>query len=201
MTWLVLVVAAAVVAFGGAAAAIVAARSAARRVKENYQRSNQVVPGIASNAPTGWLGSHDPEAKLHRRLIDAIRALHASQDLDTIGTYLDLRVEIEQRAIEIDNELVVTAGLPVPLREAPLERLNAEVSALEAAVAEVGVAAASGRAGRMEELLAEIRRRTSSLDRTREVLEELDRRERDEVGGSDEDGEPGTAGGAGAAPG
>lgn len=163
-----------ILVIGVLAGAVIGARVAARRLTDHYARANEVVPGIPSTAPTAWLGAHDPEAKLHRRLVDAVRALHAGQDLDVIGAYLDLRIEVEQQAVAIDNELVVTSKLPVHLREKPLDRLTAAVATLEEAVAAIGVAVASGTTEDLDALLLEVRRRTDSLDRAEAALREID---------------------------
>lgn len=178
------------IVFIGAAAAIgvgalMATRAATTRLKASYDRSNQVVPGVPSPAPTSWLGSHDPEAKLHRRLRTAIESLHAGQNLDLTGRYLDLQVEIEQQAVAIDNDLVITSRLPVHLREEPLERLAAAVATIEEAAAEIGRAASVGANHDLEKLLHEVRERAGTLDRAAEALRDLDRPEQT---GEDESG-------------
>lgn len=153
---------------------VVLGRSALNRVKRNYERSNQVVPGIASSAPSSWLGSHEPEARLHRRLQTVIGSLHAGQNLDLVGDYLDLRVEIERQSVAIDDELVATSQLPVHLRDERLANLGEAVATLEEAVAEIGLAASSGATHEVAELLAEVRRRSGSLDRAEAALREID---------------------------
>lgn len=156
-------------------AAVVFGSRATTKVRRNYERSNEVVPGVPTAAPTGWLGSHDPEAKLHRRLADAIRALHTNQSFDTLGTYLDLRVELEQQAVAIDNELVATAALPVHLRTEPLQRLSAEVASIESAVAELARASSTDAAGRIDDVLRQVRERSSTLGQAQAALDELER--------------------------
>ena len=44
------------------------------RSKKDFDDANEVVPGGKSAAPASWAGAHSPEAKLHRRLGDAVRA-------------------------------------------------------------------------------------------------------------------------------
>lgn len=156
------------------AGGVLLARFGFGRVKGNFERSNQVVPGIASSAPTSWLGSHDPEAKLHRRLQTAIRSLHAGQNLDLVGDYLDLRVEIERQAVAIDEELVATSALPVHLVDDRLAALGEAVATLEEAVAEIGLAASTGASHQVNDLLAEVRRRSGSLDRAEAALREIE---------------------------
>ena len=75
-------------------AAVVALRN-----KAAFERSNELIPGVRSVAPTSWAGSHEPEARLHRRLIQALDALRANQAFDHDGSLLDLRVELEQQAV------------------------------------------------------------------------------------------------------
>ncbi len=41
-------------------------------VQEEVRAQGQIVPGAASTAPASWAGAHTPEAKLHRRLGDAV---------------------------------------------------------------------------------------------------------------------------------
>jgi hypothetical protein len=175
MLLLGLVVVGAVVAVGVGAALWFGGRKATSKVMDNYARQNQVVPGVESAAPTSWLGSHDPEAKLHRRLIDAIKALHTTQAFDTMGTYLDLRVDLEQAAVATDNELVATSTLPQNLRVEPLTRLTAAVASIEESVAEIGRATAQGAAGDIDAVRRKVRERTSSLGQAQAALDELER--------------------------
>lgn len=179
-----------VVAVIGTAVAGYAAVRATRTVRTNYEQSNQVVPGTPTAAPTSWLGSHDPEARLHRRLIDAVRALNANQQFDTFGTYLDLRVELEQQAVVIDNELVAVAALPVGQRQEPLAKLTGAVESIEVAVGELARTSAQNAADQLARTLDGLRERTSTLEEAKAALDELDRQE----GGSSEQ-TPGSDGG------
>lgn len=163
-----------VVAVAGAAGAGYLALRATRSVTSNYERSNQVVPGVPTAAPTAWLGSHDPEARLHRRLIDAIKALHTNQQFDTLGTYLDLRVELEQQAVAIDNELVSVASLPLAQREAPLAKLTQAVESIEQAIGEVAATSAQTASDQLARTLDGLKQRTSTLDQARAALDELE---------------------------
>lgn len=166
-----------VVAVAAAAGAGYLAVRATRTVKANYEQSNQVVPGRPTAAPTSWLGSHDPEARLHRRLIDAIRALHANQQFDTFGAYLDLRVELEHQAVLIDNELVVVAALPVAQRKEPLAKLTEAVESIEVAIGELARTSAQNAADQLARTLDGLRERTSTLEEAKAALDELDRQQ------------------------
>lgn len=153
--------------------AVIAVR-AAKKVQTNYERSNEVVPGIASSAPTSWLGSHDPEARMHRRLLEAMKALRANQAFDHNGALLDLRVELEQQAVAIDAELVSTAALPMALRQEPLEVLAGAVETIEHAVAGLATTSATEAGDRLHLMIEELRVRTSTVAQARVALDEID---------------------------
>lgn len=157
-----------------AAAIVVAAARTARKVQSNYERSNDVVPGVPTPAPTSWLGSHDPEARLHRRLADAMKALRANQSFDQDGSLLDLRVELEQQALTIDAELVATASLPLSMRQAPLQTLAGAVETIERAVAGLTTTSASEAADRLQRVLDDLQFRTSTVAQARAALDEID---------------------------
>ncbi|WP_227982502.1 hypothetical protein [Nocardia spumae] len=130
----------------------------------NHQRrritaENQVVPGIATRAPESWARSHDPEARLHRRLRDAVAALRAVPAYDTAAT-VTLRADLEQSAAALDDHLVAISGLRPELRQPPRDRAAEAVTTIEAGVAEYARAAtqpdpsavAAGLAGVREQL-------------------------------------------------
>ena len=163
-----------VLAVAGAAALAVIAVRAANKVQTNYERSNEVVPGVPTSAPTSWLGSHDPEARLHRRLVDAMKALRVNQAFDQNGALLDLRVELEQQAVAVDAELVATAALPMALREEPLQVLAGAVETIEHAVAGLATTSATDVGDRLQRMLEELRLRTSTVAQARSALDEID---------------------------
>lgn len=143
----------------------------ASRAKAGYRASNQLVPGVPSRAPASWAGSHKPEAKLHRRLRDALAALRANQQFDDDGGLLDLRAEIEQQAMAIDERLIAVAALPESVRNTPLMRLQGEVTLVEQAVADlVTKASVAGRA-EMEATLTRMRERIALVDEARASLD------------------------------
>lgn len=131
----------------------------AARTKNAFEASNEVVPGRRSPAPSSWAGSHDAEALLHRRLRDAMAALRQNQLFDDDGTLLELRVELEQQAIMLDERLVGLAALPASIRDEPRAELTADVAMVEQAVADlVRTTTASARPA-LEATLARIRER------------------------------------------
>ena len=81
------------------------------RGKRDFAKQNEVVPGRASPAPASWAGAHSPEAKLHRRLADAVRAVNGNPRLGELGLSMQTK-QIEAEAMAIDERLVAAAGLP-----------------------------------------------------------------------------------------
>lgn len=107
----------------------------ARHQKQTIAYDNEVVPGVPSNAPPSWAGSHDPEARLHRRLRDAVRALRNVNAYDTASS-VNLRAGLEQSALAVDNHLVAISALPQSHRDQALVAVTDSVAAIEAGVAQ-----------------------------------------------------------------
>lgn len=154
-------------------AGVVVAGVLALRGKAAYEASSRLGPNLSSAAPTSWAGSHDPEARLHRRLRDALAALTANQAFDDDGRLLDIRVELEQQAVALDDQLVATAALPLTVRSEPLQRIAGAVASLEQAVADLAGASASEAAGRLTAALDDIRFRTGTVAQARAALDAL----------------------------
>jgi hypothetical protein len=132
----------------------------ARRNKAAFLESNDVVPGIRTTAPEGWAGSHNPEALLHRRLRAAMDALRTNQSFDDDGQLLDLRVELEQQTLALDERLVAIGVLPERLRPEPLARATDSVERIEEAIASLVGASSSDAEARLSALISEIGSRT-----------------------------------------
>jgi hypothetical protein len=122
--WVLLVLVA--VAAGVAALAVGVVRA--------NRRENEVVPGVTTRAPRAWAGAHTPEARLHRRLRDAVRSVHTVAEGQP-EHHADLRGTLEQQAVRIDEQLVQIAALAERLRADPLAEAEAAVAALEEAAA------------------------------------------------------------------
>ncbi|AHH18058.1 hypothetical protein NONO_c32710 [Nocardia nova SH22a] len=122
---------------GGAALAVVAVNTGQRR---RVSAANQLVPGVPSRAPESWALSHDPEARLHRRLRDAMAALRAVTAYDTVTT-VTLRANLEQAALAMDDHLIAISALRPEHREPRLAKAAEGVAAIEAGVAEYAGAA------------------------------------------------------------
>jgi len=154
--------------------AVVVAGVIALRNKSSFERDSRLAPGLSTSAPAAWAGSHDPEARLHRRLRDAIAALSANQAFDDDGNLIDLRVELEHQAVALDEQLVATAALPLHVRREPLERITGGVVAIEQAVADLAGASASEAAARLSRVLDDVRTRTGLVAQARAALDALD---------------------------
>jgi hypothetical protein len=136
VTALAVVLAAALVA-GAALAAL------AIEIRRRQRRANQVVPGIDGPAPRSWTGAHTPEARLHRRLRDAMAALQAVPGLDAVTP--GGRAELDRHALALDERLVAVAAVAESERGPALGRVAADIEALESAVGGLTTQAVSGR--------------------------------------------------------
>jgi hypothetical protein len=117
--------------------AVIGVAAAAIRNRAVFRASNEVVPGVTSPAPESWAGSHTAEARLHRRLRDAVRAVRAaapSGDETATGPF---RTSVEQEALALDERLVAIAALPQRVRGTPLQEITLAVDALEDAAAQL----------------------------------------------------------------
>jgi hypothetical protein len=145
--------------------AVVAATWVVRTNKRQFAQANEVVPGAATKAPAEWAGAHSPEARLHRRLRDAVEALRANPAMED-AWMLEARVELEQHALAVDERLVAVAALPERVRAEPMAAVGAAVDAVEAAVASYvagPVAGADGQRG-LDRAMAEVQDRVALLE-------------------------------------
>ncbi|RJO68232.1 hypothetical protein D5S18_32900 [Nocardia panacis] len=109
-----------------------------RKQRGAQEQANEVVPGHPTRAPISWAGSHDPEARLHRRLRDAMTALRRVSALDN-GTTIVLRADLEQSALAVDDHLVALSGLTG--KADLLASATQAVEAIEAGVTQYATAA------------------------------------------------------------
>jgi hypothetical protein len=144
-------------------AAVVAATVVVRTGKRGYAKANQVVPGTATAAPPEWAGAHTPEARLHRRLRDAVEALRANPGLED-GWMLEARVSLEQQALAVDERLVAVAALPERVRGEPLASVGAAVDAVETAAASLVAGPPAGDRSGLDRAMAEVRERVAGLE-------------------------------------
>lgn len=108
----------------------------ALRNAKDFSDANEIIPGVPTSAPKAWAGAHSPEARLHRRLRDAMTALRANRSLDE-PALVEVRETLEREALALDDRLVAAAALPKTVREEPIRRVAGAVDAVEAVVADI----------------------------------------------------------------
>ena len=144
-------------------AAVVAATVVVRSGKRDYAKANEIVPGTATRAPAAWAGAHTPEARLHRRLRDAVEALRANPAMED-AWMLDARVSLEQHALAVDDRLIAVAALPERVRAEPLAGVAAAVDAVEVAVASLaGSGPEPDRRSGVEQAMTQVEERVALL--------------------------------------
>lgn len=153
------------------AAGVVAAMQLAKRSKADYDAGNVTIPGRSGEVPDSWGGSHDPEAVLHRRVVAAMAALRANQSFDDDGGLLDLRVELEQQALALDQRLVAIAPLPADRKTEPLSAATEDVDRIEAAVADLATRSAADARPSLDAAAERLKERTDLIT---DAMAELD---------------------------
>ncbi len=108
----------------------------ALRNAQDFSDANELIPGVSTGAPKAWAGAHSPEARLHRRLRDAMTALRANRSLDE-PALVEVREALEREALAVDDRLVAAAALPKNVRDEPIRQVAEAVDAVEAAVADI----------------------------------------------------------------
>ena len=142
------------------ASAVVAATVVVRAQRKKFAEANVVVPGTSTKAPAAWAGAHTPEARLHRRLRDAVAAVRANPAMED-AFMMDARVSLEQQALAVDERLIAVAALPEGVRAEPLASVSAAVEAVEAAVAQLA-AGPESKSG-LERAMADVDQQVSRL--------------------------------------
>ncbi|MDQ4091843.1 MAG: hypothetical protein M3163_16335 [Actinomycetota bacterium] len=143
------------------ASAVVAAAVVVRTNKRKFAEANVVVPGTATKAPAEWAGAHTPEARMHRRLRDAVAALRANPAMED-AVMVDARVSLEQQALAVDERLIAVAALPGRVRAEPLASVASAVDAVEAAVA--ALTAGPGERTGLDRAMTEVADRVAELE-------------------------------------
>lgn len=143
----------------------------ALRNAQDFSDANEVIPGHPTQAPKAWAGAHSREARLHRRLRDAMTALRANRALDE-PALVPVREALEREALAVDDRLVAAAALPKGVRDQPLDQVSRAVEAIERAVADVVAQRAPGATG-TEQALADVRARLLAVEQARAELEGL----------------------------
>lgn len=141
--------------------AAVAAAVVVRTQKRKFAEANVIVPGTTTKAPAEWAGAHTPEARLHRRLRDAVAAVRANPALED-AFMMDARVSLEQQALAVDERLIAVAALPERVRAEHMASVAAAVDAVEAAVAALVAGPASK--GSLDQAMVEVAERVAQLE-------------------------------------
>jgi hypothetical protein len=141
----------------------------ARHQRRSIAFDNQVVPGMPTRAPVSWALSHDPEARLHRRLRDAMTALRAVNAYDTAAS-VGLRAGLEQSALALDDHLVAIAALAPAQRGHQLGDATRAVAAVEAGVAHYATAATTPDMAALEADLAGVQSQLETVALLRKGL-------------------------------
>lgn len=113
--------------------------------KRKYRAANRIVPGVDSSAPAEWAGAHTPEARLHRRLRDAVGGL-STHPRRSEPYFADLLASLQQQAFAVDEHLIAVAALPARVRPEPLAQVTTAVEAVEEATASLALALRPGAA-------------------------------------------------------
>lgn len=143
----------------------------ALRNAQDFSDANEIVPGVPTNAPKGWAGAHSPEARMHRRLRDAVAGLQSNASLDA-PDMVAIRADIEAQALAVDERLIAAAALSKAHREEPLRQIEEAVQSIEAAVASV-VELRGPSMGSIEQGLDDVRARLRHVEEAHAELEGL----------------------------
>ncbi len=155
-------------------AVIAGAAAIAFRSKRSFVESNEIVPGTATRAPTSWAGAHSPEAKLHRRLRDAVLAVRAEPTLTDPGSP-GSRAILEQAALDIDDRLIAAAALPATHRDAAIGAVEPAVVALEDAIAKLAAPAGAATSQQaLDDAIGAVQSRLIALAEARAELDQFD---------------------------
>lgn len=148
---------------------------------------NRVVAGRKSPAPLSWLVSPDGAARLHRRLQRAMTMAAASQhgrSNDDLGL-AEIITELQARALELDEQLVIASRAPRAARRRMLRELHSEIAEVERLVERtVRMGRAWTGSEPSERGLAAVRERLELLESSLRELDGIDvgvRPEREQV--------------------
>ena len=143
----------------------------ALRNAQDFSDANEIIPGVPTDAPKEWAGAHSVEARLHRRLRDAMTALRANRALDE-PAMVQVREALEREALAIDVRLIAAAALPPRVRDEPLRQVAGAVESVEAVVADVVFLRGPERDS-TDEAIEQVRTRLALVAEARAELEAL----------------------------
>ncbi|MCF8571104.1 hypothetical protein L5G32_12580 [Gordonia sp. HY002] len=131
------------------------ARSSKSGSSKEGLSTSAAIPGVDVAVPASWARSHDAEARLHRRIRDAVAALDATIGMTSVGQ-IDDRAQLMVSARELDERLVTIWSLPAPSKTQPLAEADQGVAALESAASSVALESGDGAVGRAQDAAAGI---------------------------------------------
>jgi len=139
-------------------------------VKSSYSKKQRLLADTDTAAPFEWVGSHAPEAKLHRRLVKALSGLRSSVGNDvSVSHNVDV---LEREALRVEHQLVATADMADRLRPAALEKLAQAVTQIEDVAAQLIQRSAELSSADVDRQLAELSERLRLLDEARAELDD-----------------------------
>lgn len=162
MLWVVIAAVAAVV--GGAAAG-------ARAVTRSARSQTTLAPGVDLDVPRPWYGSHDPEARMFRRVRDALASIEQGANAGALSGQARLQ------ASGLTRQLIAVSQLAAPHRQHHQNELEASVAAFEATAARAVMDTAAGPRTLSGEL-DELGRQLDLLEQARAEVEQIDRQHR-----------------------
>lgn len=146
----------------------------ATAVGRNNKKQNQVVPGVDSNAPANWAGAHSLEAKLHRRIRDAVAGLHSiAGDDPSMATTI---ATVDKDALDLDNQLVAATMLAPRFKETAMVELEGAVAQLEEITSHAVSRSARTSERSVGEQLDDLAIRLESMRLARAEVDDADRR-------------------------
>lgn len=142
-------------------------------IGRNSKKSLELVPGTPSGAPAHWFGSHEPEAKLFRRLQEAVKGLHAMGQANPQA--LETVISVEHQAQRLEDQLVAASHIADRLKPQVIAQLDSAVAQIEEIAASViGRESGMVNSGVKKELDA-LAERLDVLDRARIEVDEAER--------------------------
>jgi hypothetical protein len=165
MFWVILTIIAVAAVVGTVAFASRLLRST-RRHLHDYR---QVVPGIGPVTRQEWAGAHSPEAKLHRRIRDAVKAAHAQS-----GASASALAQLDQAAVALDQRLIDAAALPDRHRAGAIAGIAPLVDRFEDGVAGLAHTSPDALSASFDASMAAIQHELDALAQARAEVERID---------------------------
>jgi hypothetical protein len=168
MSTMLIVVAPLFLLAGGALAFFGGAKVVERRAKQNME----LVPGTPSRVPDNWFGSHDPEPKLYRRLLESVRGVQAMGS-DQSGSSETI-ASMQRQARQIEGQLIGVTHIAARLRPPILEQLEQTVIQIEQIAAAIIGREAGWERFEIGQALDALTERLQLIDKARAELDQTE---------------------------